>query len=247
MRVKDVMTKKVLSILPRASVGQALDAMVRSHLSGLPVVDETGLLVGIVSEADFLRRWEIGTQQTRSNWFQDFFLPGKAAGIYARAHGRCIDEIMSVNVATIGENAGLAEAAALMERRRVKRLPVIAGGKVVGIITRGDFVRTLSLFVRQPYEEELVSDAEIKRDIEGELQAQKWAPVASINIAVKDGVVTLYGVLTNERERNAIRVIAENADGVIKVHDHMTWIGTYPGAVLLSSEDEARGRAAQSA
>jgi hypothetical protein len=102
--------------------------------------------------------------------------------------------------------------------------------------------RTVSLLVRQPYEEELVSDAEIMRGIDGELRAQKWAPAASIGITVKDGIVSLHGVLTDERERNAIRVIAENVDGVIKVHDHMTWIGTYPGTALLSAEDEAKTR-----
>jgi CBS domain-containing protein len=244
MRVKDVMTKKVLSIFPQATVGEALDAMVRSHLSGLPVIDEAGSLVGVVSEGDFLRRGEIGTQKARPNWFADFFLPGKAAQAYAHTHGRRIDEIMSTDVATIGENAGLEEVVALMEKRRIKRLPVMADGKVIGIITRGDFVRTLALFVRQPYEEQLASDAEIIRDIEGELRAQKWAPVASIDIAVKSGVVSLYGGPTDERERNAIRVIAENVDGVTKVHDHMTWIGSYPGTILVSPEDEAKGRAA---
>lgn len=244
MRVKDVMTKTVLSVLPRATVGEALDAMVRSRLSGLPVIEETGSLVGIVSEADFLRRWEIGTQKPGPGWFESFFLPSKAAETYARTHGRRIDEIMTSDVVTIDENAGLEEAVALMEKRHIKRLPVMAAGKVVGIITRGDFVRTLSLFVRQSYEEQLASDAEIKRDIEDELRAQKWAPVALIDVVVKDGVVSLYGNLPDERERNAIRIVAENADGVMKVHDHMTWIGTYPGTAILSREDEAKERAA---
>jgi CBS domain-containing protein len=143
---------------------------------------------------------------------------------------------MSVDVATIDADAGLGEAAALMERRRIKRLPVIAGGKVAGIITGGDFVRTLSMFVRQSYEAQLASDGEIKRGIESELGAQKWAPIASIDIAVKGGVVSLYGVLSDERERNAIRVVAENVDGVMNVNDHMTSIGNYSANVLLRSE-----------
>jgi CBS domain-containing protein len=233
MRVKDVMTKTVRSILPHSTVGEALDTMVRSRLSGLPVIDENGLLVGVVSEGDFLRRWEIGTQKASAGWFESLFLPGKAAETYARTHGRRIDEIMSVDVATIDADAGLGEAAALMERRRIKRLPVIAEGKVAGIITRGDFVRTLSMFVRQSYEEQLASDGEIKRGIEAELRAQKWAPIASIDIAVKDGVVSLHGVLSDERERNAIRVVAENADGVMNVHDHMTSIGNFSANMLL--------------
>ena len=233
MLVKDAMTKKVLSVSPQASVGEALDAMVRSHLSGLPVIDDKGSLVGVISEGDFLRRWEIGTQKESSSWLSSFFMPGKAAEAYARTHGRRVDEIMSVDVVTIDENAGLGDAAALMERRGIKRLPVVAKGKVTGIITRGDFVRTLSLFVRQPYEEQLASDAEIKRDIEAELRAQKWAPVSSIDIVVKNGVVSLYGVLSDERERTAIRVAAENTAGVTEVRDHMTWFETYPGTAIF--------------
>jgi CBS domain-containing protein len=233
MRVRDAMTKTVVSVLPQATVGEALDVMVRSHLSGLPVIDEKGLLVGVISEGDFLRRWEIGTQKASAGWFASFFRPGKAAETYARTHGRRIDEIMSVDVATIDANADLGEAAALMERRRIKRLPVIAGGKVAGIITRSDFVRTLSMFVRQSYEEPLASDVDIKRGIVAELRAQKWAPIASIDIAVKDGVVSLSGILSDERERNAIRVIAENVDGVMNVHDHMTSIVNYSANMLL--------------
>jgi CBS domain-containing protein len=233
MRVRDAMTKTVVSVLPQATVGEALDAMVRSRLSGLPVIDEKGLLVGVISEGDFLRRWEIGTQKASAGWFEAFFLPGKAAETYTRTHGRRIDEIMSVDVDTIDADADLGEAAALMERRRIKTLPVIVAGKVAGIITRSDFVRTLSMFVRQSCEEQLASDVEIKQGIEAELRAQKWAPIASIEITVKDGIVTLCGVLSDKRERNAIRVVAENVDGVMKVHDHMTSIGNYSANVLL--------------
>ena len=105
MLVKDVMTKTVLSVLPQTSVGEALEAMVRSHLSGLPVIDGAGSLVGVVSEGDFLRRWEIGTQKADPSWFACFFLPGRAAETYAHTHGRRVDEIMSADVATIDENA----------------------------------------------------------------------------------------------------------------------------------------------
>jgi hypothetical protein len=129
-----------------------------------------------------------------------------------------------------------------MEQYRVKRLPVVAGDNVVGIVTRADFVRGLVEFVRQSYDEPLTSDAEIKEHVEAELRTQKWAPVASINILVKDGVVNLHGVLTDERERDAIRVIAENVNGVRAVHDHINWVEAYSGMTLLSPEDNEKGR-----
>jgi CBS domain-containing protein len=125
MRVKDVMKTKVVSVSPQTTVAEALDTMVRSHLSGLPVIDESGSLVGIVSEADFLRRSELATQKPESPWFQAILLPGRAAEIYARAHGRLVSEIMIGDVVIVGENASLADAVALMEKRRVKRLPVV--------------------------------------------------------------------------------------------------------------------------
>jgi CBS domain-containing protein len=244
MRVKDVMTRKVISVLPRASVAEALDLMVRSRVSGLPVIDETASLVGIVSEGDFLRRSELGTEDPRLHWLKDMFLPGQAAKAYARTHGRHVDEIMSRDVATIEEDLRLEEAVALMERRHVKRLPVLTNDRVVGIITRADFVRELIEFVRESYDEPLTSDAEIKERIQAELHTQQWAPAASIDILVKDGVVNLHGVLTDERERDAIHVIAENVSGVREVHDHIIWVGGYSGMTLSSPEDKKEGHAA---
>jgi CBS domain-containing protein len=239
MRVKDVMAKQVVNVSPRASVADALDIMTRSRLSGLPVIDEKGSLVGIVSEADFLRRAELGTAKPAAHWLESIFLPGRAAEVYARAHAKHIDQIMSTDVATIDENASLGDAVALMEGRRVKRLPVVAGGKVVGMITRADFVHALALFVRQPYEENPVGDAEIKRRIEAELKAQLWAPTALLDIVVENGVVNLYGVLSDEHERNALRALVENVEGVRESHDHMVWAG-FSGTVARSPEDSAK-------
>jgi CBS domain-containing protein len=244
MRVKDVMTKNVTSITPQATVAEALDVMTRSRISGLPVIDETGGLVGIVSEADFLRRSELGTEKSQAHWLGSIFMPGHAADIYARAHAKHIDQIMTTDVATIDENANLGEAVTLMEQRRVKRLPVVADGKVVGMIARADFVRALALFVRHSYDEALVSDNEIKRRIEEEMEAQLWAPTASVDVAVKDGVVNLNGVITDERERNALHALVENVEGVRQVHDHMVWAEPLSGMVTPSQEDAPRGGSA---
>jgi len=233
MRVKDIMTKGVVSVAPQSTVAQALDLMTRSHVSGLPVIDLSQALVGIISEADFLRRPEIGSLKRDAPWYESFFMPGRSAEIYAHTHGRRVDEVMNSDVATIGEDARLDEAIALMRTRRVKRLPVVDGGKVIGIVTRSDFVRALALFVRPSYEEELTTDAAIKRAIDDELRAQPWAPTASVEIEVKDGAVTLRGTLTDERERMAVRTVAENANGVLAVHDQMALVEPYLMTPLL--------------
>jgi CBS domain-containing protein len=244
MRVKDVMTKQVISVSPQTSIAEALDTMTRSRLSGLPVINDGGSLVGIVSEADFLRRGELGTAKPQGGWLETVFLPGRAAEIYARAHARRVDEIMSTDVASIEETASLGDAVKIMEKRRVKRLPVVSDDKVIGMIARADFIRALALLLRQPYEEALVSDAEIAKRIEKEMNAQKWAPVASIDVAVKDGVVTLRGYLTDERERNAIHALVENVEGVRGLHDHMVWSEPFSGMVTPSPEDAPKGNAA---
>lgn len=240
MRVKDVMTRNVVSVSPQASVAEALDTMTRSHLSGLPVIDEAGSLVGVVSEADFMRRSELGTEKPGSHWLGSIFLPGRAAEIYARAHARRVEEIMSRDVATIDATDSLDEAVTVMERRRVKRLPVLSEGKVVGMLTRADFVHALALFLREPYDQALISDGEIKQRVLAEMQAQLWAPTASVDIVVKDGIVTLNGVLTDERERNAIHALVENVEGVRMVHDHMVWAEPFSGMVTPSPEDTAK-------
>jgi CBS domain-containing protein len=240
MRVKDVVTKKAISVSPQATVAEALDTMMRSRVSGLPVIDETGSLVGIISEADFLRRSELGTGQPPAHWLASIFLPGRAAEIYARAHARRVNEAMSTPVVTIDQDASLDDALALMENRRVKRLPVVSEGKVVGMIARADFVHALALFVREPYDVALVSDAQIKRRIETEMQAQLWAPVASVDVAVKDGVVSLQGTLSDERERNAVHALIENVEGVRMIHDHILWAEPYSGMVAPSPEDAAK-------
>ena len=241
MRVRDVMTKTVISVTPRTSVSEALDLMTRSHISGLPVIDDKGSLVGIVSEADFLRRSELGTEKSQGHWLASIFLPGRAAEIYARAHAKHVDQIMSADVATIEEDATLGSAVELMEKRRVKRLPVVAGNRVVGMIARADFVHALALFVRQPYEEEIVTDAEIKSHIEAEMQAQLWAPTACIDIVVNNGVVDLHGVLTDEREQNALHALVENVKGVRELHDHITWVEPYSGMLSQSPEETTKG------
>jgi CBS domain-containing protein len=218
MRVKDIMTRAVVSIMPKASVAEALDLMARSHLSGLPVIDAAGALNGIVTEADFMRRWQVGA---KDGWLESLLRPGAAAEAYVRTHGRFVHEIMTTKVTTIGHEDNLETAVALMSARQVDRLPVMDAGKVVGIVTRGDFIRTLAQFVRQSRDEEFATDSQIASDVASELRRRHWSSASSISVRVKDGVVVLSGGVADEQRRGAIRSIAENVSGVRIVLDNM--------------------------
>lgn len=244
MRVKDVMTKNVVGIAPQATIGEAVDLMVRSDVSGMPVIDENGTPVGMLSEGDLLRRPELGTQKPRAHWLECLFHSGKLAEAYAQTHGHKVAEIMTPRVVSIGEETRLEDAVALMEKHHVKRLPVLRDGRIVGIISRSDFVKALASFVRQPYEAAPTSDQQIRTAIEAELKAEPWAPVGLVDVEVSDGIVELRGVITDEMQRNAVRVIAENVDGVKEVRDLMTWVDPYSGVVGPMPGEETDGKAA---
>ena len=241
MRVKDVMTRMIVSVSPQASVAEAIRLMVKRPVSGLPVIDEAGTLVGVLSEGDLLRRIEIGTSKP-VHWLEYLFRPGHLADVYKQTHGRKVEEIMSTNVSTIDQNLPLESAVSLMEKRHVKRLPVMDGEKLVGIITRADFIRALASFVSESYDELPRSDVEIRKSILTEVASQSWAPKATIDVDVRDGVVQLHGAIIDERQRDAIKVAAENVPGVREIHDHMIWIDPIGATVLQSQEDAARVR-----
>jgi CBS domain-containing protein len=237
MKIKDVMTSPVVSIEPDSSVLQAVRIMLQRHISGLPVVDKEGRLVGIVTEGDFLRRAETGTQRQRPSWLEYLIGPGRLADEYTRSHGRKVGEVMTPDPVTLSEETPLEEAVRLMEKRRIKRLPVVHGSEVVGIVSRANLVHALAGLVRD-VTPTAASDQAIRDRIITELAGQSWAPKASINVIVRNGVVDLWGTITDERERQAIVVAAENAPGVKVVNDHLVWVDVMSGMVLQQSDEE---------
>lgn len=241
MRVKDVMTSKVVCASPRDTIADAIRLMMHSHVSGLPVVDSAEKVVGVLSEGDLLRRIEIGTAK-KAHWLEYLFRPGHLAEVYKHTHGRKVEEIMTTEVSSIDQSLPLEAAVSLMQKRRIKRLPVMDGDKLVGIITRADFIRALGSFVTEPYEECPTSDAEIRMRILSEVEQQSWAPRDTLDVDVKDGVVQLRGTLTDQRQRDALKVLVENVPGVRETHDHLIWVDPIGATVLQSREDAARVR-----
>jgi len=231
MKASDVMTRDVVSIGPDDSILEAVRLMLQHKISGLPVIDGSGALVGVVTEGDFLRRAETGTQRKRARWIEFLVGPGKLASEYVQTSGRKVHEVMTADVETVGEDAPLEKIVHMMERHRIKRLPVVRGAKVVGIVTRQNLVRAvagLALEARPA----TPGDAAIRERLLADLKKQPWAPLGLIDIAVRDGVVTFTGALTDERQRLALRVAAENVAGVKKVQDHLIWVEPNTGVVM---------------
>jgi CBS domain-containing protein len=231
MQVETIMTSPVASIEPSASISQAAGSMLSRKISGLPVIRGDGTLVGIVSEGDFLRRGELDTKRKRSRWLEFLVSPGKAADEYVHANGRRVSEVMSENVITTSRDASLEDVVELMTRHHVKRIPVVDGAKVVGIVTRSDILRALLCALPTPGLV-AVGDEQIRQNIVAELSAQPWAGAGMIRVSVNKGIAELEGAILDERERQAAIVAAENVAGVKAVTDRMFWVEPLSGTVL---------------
>ncbi len=245
MKAGDIMARRVVSIAPGATVLEAIELMLKNRISGLPVIDAAGALVGIVTEGDFLRRAETGTERKRPRWLEFLLGPNSLAKDYIRSHGRKVEEVMTRDLVTVGEDAPLDEVVRIMERKRVKRLPVMRGQQLVGIVSRASLLHALATMSRD-LPPPAKSDADIRHRVMEELAKQTWAPIALIDIVVKDGVVELWGSVTEASQGEALKVCAENIPGVKAVVSHLSWIEPMSGLVI-SEEDEPKGGASPAA
>ena len=240
MKASDVMTPDVISADPDATVLQAARYMIQHHISGLPVIDKTGTLVGILSEGDFLRRRETHTDRRPSRWLEFLMGPGKLAAQYTHTHGSKVSEVMTTNLHTVGEDTSLEKIVEMMERYRIKRVPVLRGKKVVGIVTRANLMHAMVSLARgEP--KAATGDAAIRQELLKELKTEKWALASMINVVVREGVVELWGMIVDDRQREALVVAAENIHGVKQVKDHLTWVEPTSG-VVIEPRDEVHAR-----
>jgi CBS domain-containing protein len=237
MQVRDVMTPNVISVKGDESILKAAQVMLQNRISGLPVVDANGALVGVVTEGDFLRRGELGTSRRRPKWLEFLVGPGRLASEYVHQSGRKVAEVMTPDPVTVGENDSLETVVKLMERRRIKRLPVMRDGRMVGIISRANLLHALASLARET-PPATTDDAAIRERILAALTKLHWA--FAINVVVKDGVAEIWGTIMDERERQGCIVAVENVPGVKKVHDHLVWVEPMSGMAFASSEDDVR-------
>ncbi|WP_192357857.1 CBS domain-containing protein [Mesorhizobium mediterraneum] len=223
LRAKDVMTTKVVSVKPDSTVGAVADVLVKHRFSAVPVVDR-GKLVGTVSEGDLVRRAEIGTDAGHRSWWWNIFRDNASlAAEYTKFHSANVADVMTQNVATVTEITPLSDVADLLQKRRIKQVPVMRFGEMVGIVSRADLVRAFAATTAKG--RPLGSDDDVTRTrILEALKAERWSLAGNPQLAVSDGGVTFWGVLGSEEERKASRVLAENVEGVRRVEDHRVMI-----------------------
>jgi CBS domain-containing protein len=241
MRAHQIMTRTVITVTPDAKITDAANIMLQKHVSGLPVVDASGKLVGIVSEGDFIRRSEIGTQRKRSRFLKFILGPGKAATDFVHEHGSKVSEIMTPEPFTVTEDTPLEQIVELMEKNGVKRLPVMSGEKIVGIVSRANLLQAVASLARE-IPDPTADDDHIRDRVIDALEKYDWCPFG-LSVIVRGGIVHLSGVITEERSRQAAIVAAENVTGVTKVHDHLCWVDTMSGMYLNSPEDDDLAKA----
>ena len=236
MRAHQIMTCGVITVTPENSIADAAALMLKHQISGLPVVDDANKLVGIVTETDFLRRSEIGTQRKLSGWLQFFVGPGRAGADFVRENGRKVGEVMTRNPVTVQEDTTLEDIVQLMEKNNIKRLPVMQKESLVGIVSRANLLRMVASVARE-IPDPTADDEHIRDRITRTIAQTRWRPIG-FQVTVRNGVVHLHGIIVDERSRQATIVAAENTAGVKEVHDHMCWVDSYSGFYLESAEDQ---------
>jgi CBS domain-containing protein len=219
MRARQIMTKKVHTVAPETPVRQIAKLMVKARISAVPVVDAKKRVLGIVSEGDLLRRRETGTGKRYSWWLDLISDPRARAADYAKSHGRTARDVMSRSVVSVTGDTEVGEIADVLEKWDIKRVPVLSGGRLAGIVSRGDLVRALAR--AKPKKQPKQTDAAIRETLRRAIKNTAWADGAMINYSVTKGVVELYGLAPSQAARDGLRVLAGNIAGVRRVKDDL--------------------------
>jgi len=219
MKARDVMVAPVITVKPSNSVTDAAKIFLERRISAVPVVDEHGKVVGIISEGDLLHRSEAGTERRRPWWLRVFVGEETLAADYIKAHARKVSDVMTRNVITATPDTALHEIAALFEKHSIKRVPIVSNGQLVGIVSRANLVQAVAS-ARSGLDVPL-TDSTVRDKVLARLKEQPWAHTLLLNVTVNGGVVDLWGMTRSDAEKQAIRVAAESTPGVRAVIDNL--------------------------
>jgi CBS domain-containing protein len=219
MKASEIMTRGVIAVSPETPVRDVAKLMVEQRISGVPVVDD-GRLIGILSENDLMRRVELGTEKTRPRWVQFLTADDTLLAEYVHARGRLARDVMTTNVITVAPDDPVASIAEILETHHIKRVPVVDGGKVVGIVSRANLLQALATI--EPVQvTSAQTDLAIRDAVAAEIQQIALLPSPVMNnVTVSDGTVHLWGYVGSENGRRAVRIAAERVAGVKEVKDH---------------------------
>lgn len=218
MLAKDVMTTAVLTVTPDTDVGEIARTMLDARISAIPVIAADGSLAGIVSEGDLLHRAESGTRQRSSWWLRLLVTPEEPTQRYLKEFGRRARDVMTREVITVAPDTPLTEIAALLEKYHVKRVPVMEGGRLVGIVSRANLLRGVATWHKP--DNVRVEDSVLRERLLGALEEAEL-PMHLINVTVSNGVVEFWGAVETERQIDAARAAAEATVGVVRLDNHL--------------------------
>jgi CBS domain-containing protein len=220
MIAKDIMTPDVVTIEPNASVHEAAALMAKHRISAIPVTAAGNRLLGIVSEGDLVERVEVGAEPRGKWWLEDFSNAQVMADRYAKAHGAAVADVMTRRVATVRPDADLGEVANVLRVHRVKRVPVVQDGKLLGIVTRSDIVRAVS-GAMGPVATDVRADGDLQRAILERMRGEAWLETSYVNLSVAKGKVSLSGLIGSAEERRAVCTLVEEVAGRGNVLDQL--------------------------
>ncbi|MDX1487400.1 MAG: CBS domain-containing protein [Acidiferrobacterales bacterium] len=224
------MTHTVVTVGPGAPVAEIAKLLLERHISAVPVVDATNRILGIVSEGDLMRRPETGTERRLSWWLRMIADRDTLAREYTKSHGSEAQSIMTRDVVTVSEDTELADIAHILEKKRIKRVPVVRDGRLVGIVSRANLLQGLAVRKGAIGAAMKVDDDRIRRELLGTLQKEPWTSRGTLNAVVDNGVVHLYGLVASDAEREALVVAAKGTTGVRGVEDHLHLRDVYADA-----------------
>lgn len=220
MKARDVMACPVVTVMPGFSIEEVAKTLVQRRISGAPVVDGNGNLVGIISEGDLMYRVEIGTRRPHPYWYLEHAGKEHLAAEYVKARAQKAADVMTRKVITASPDTSLNDIAALLESNSIKRIPIVEKGELVGIVSRSNLIQALT---SAPVRLDITpADTALRLKLLRHLAEEPWAETSRLNVIVRDGVVELWGVVESDVEKQAVRIAAESMDGVRAVIDHLS-------------------------
>ncbi len=222
MKARDIMVRNVITVGPKTSVREVANILLRKQISALPVVDEHRKLIGIISEGDLVRRAELETDYRRSWWLEIFARKTNEtlAVEYRKSHARRVKDVMSRKVITATPSTSLRDIAALLEKNRIKRVPIVANRKVVGIVSRANLIQALAS-LRKETEQSTITDSMIRKRVMAQFKSEQWSKHSLLNATVQGRRVKLWGIVDSEAEKEAARVAAEQVAGIQAIENNV--------------------------
>jgi CBS domain-containing protein len=221
MNAADVMVHQVITIRPDSTIRDVAELLVAKHISAVPVTDADGKLLGIISEGDLLRRSETETERRRAWWLTWLISTETLTAEFIKSHSRKVSDVMTRNVIVARPETPLHEIATMLEHHRIKRVPIVQGDKIVGLVSRANLVQALASW-RDNSPATIPDDTALRDAVMKNLKKELWAHTALINVTARSGQVDLWGMVDSETQKDAIRVAIEVTPGVTAVNDNLT-------------------------